>query len=57
MYLEIVRHFNGQNTITILSVTCKEEAEEIIRVLRKYHENEALKIVLKQKGKIINIEG
>lgn len=56
MYLEIVRHFNGQNTITILSVTCKEEAEEIIRVLRKYHENEALKIVLKQKGKIINIE-
>lgn len=57
MYLEIVRHFNGQNTITILSVTCKEEAEEIIRVLRKYHENEALKIVLKQKGKIINAEG
>lgn len=56
MYLEIVRHFNGQNAITILSVTCKEEAEEIIRVLRKYHENEALKIVLKQKGKIINIE-
>ena len=57
MYLEIVRHFNGQNAITILSVACKEEAEEIIRVLHKYHENEALKIVLKQKGKIINIEG
>ena len=56
MYLEIVRHFNGQNVITILPVTCKEEAEEIIRVLRKYHENEALKIVLKQKGKIINTE-
>lgn len=56
MYLEIVRHFNGQNAITILSVTCKEEAEELIRVLRKYHENEALKIVLKQKGKIINTE-
>lgn len=54
MYLEIVRHFNGQNAITILSVTCKEEAEEIIQVLRKYHENEALKIVLKQKGKSKN---
>lgn len=29
---------------------------EIVRHC-KYHENEALKIVLKQKGKIINIEG
>lgn len=56
MYLEIFRQVNGHNTLTILHVSCKEEAAEIAKTIRKYHNDESLSITLKEKGKIISLE-
>lgn len=56
MYLEVFRQVNGHNTLTIFPVTCKEEAAELAKTIRKYHKDESLSINLKEKGKIISFE-
>lgn len=52
MYLEII----NEKYITIFPVTCKEEAAELVKTIRKYHKDESLSITLKEKGKIISLE-
>lgn len=56
MYLEIIREGSLHNIYTTLPVSCKEEASEIVKTIRKYHKNENISIMLKEKGKIIDLE-
>ena len=58
LYIEFIREKQYAHTYTIIPVICKEEAEEIINVLRKYENDVGYnwEIRLKENGKIIKQE-
>lgn len=53
MYLEIKFIHEKYNTITIMPITCIDEAKELSSTIKRYHSDENLTIKLYEKGKEI----